>query len=233
MDIIDENKYNEIKNILFGCRNSNDAKYFIKLYLKKNPEPKNLAHNLFYSKIYNDSNDLVTFHEIMEKINECDNYEFCMKLINEFYPNKNNGGVQLKTLLKLMSKKNFPINTQDKNTNQIHIFNNQHKKNKKDKKNEFAKECPHCSMTYFGSENLTHVICGYTDNHQGYDWKGCTKDWCFSCGKKLCKSWNDDKLYLEPNRIHNSECCKKYAADNFESYENYCQCNNKYIKRDK
>ena len=222
MDIIDENKYEEIKNILSGCRNINDAKYLVKLYLKHNSELKKLAYSLLYGKIYDDCNDYNTFYEIINRINDSDNNDYCTKMINEFYPYKNSNNIQMKTLNKFINKKKFSkiFESNSENFNFVnnhnpHIFNINQNKNKKIKQNEIIKNCPHCLIPYIGHDGLTHVICGYHNQHQGFDWKGCTKDWCFSCGKKLCKSWNENKLYLEINRFHDSECCKKYASNVF------------------
>lgn len=244
MDIIDENKYNEIKNILLGCRNISDAKYFIKLYLKHNPESKKLADNLISGKFYDECNNLTIFNAIIEQINESNNYDFCMKLIEDNYNNNNNNNIQIKTLMKIINNK---VDLQKKNINEHKnkkfSFNStlnipqlnqicQTKTIKKQKSNEIVKKCPHCSYSYTGNENTLYVICGYNDNRQGYDWEGCTKDWCFVCGKKLCKLWDKDKLWLEPNRIHNSYCCKSQALENYELYDNYCQCNHKYVNRE-
>jgi hypothetical protein len=240
MDIIDENKYNEIRNILSGCKNIDDAKYIMKIYLRNNPESKKIAMSVLFGQTYEDNISSNILHEIMEKINNCSNYDMCLKLINEYYPNDNNNILKLKTLKKMLSKKEII-----KNNNSLHNINPHqnylininlncsNKQNKKIKQNEILKECPHCSKPYIGNENLTHVICGYNNSHQGFDWEGCTKDWCFSCGKKLCKSWIENKLYLEINRTHNFECCKKHASTNCELYGNYCQCNNKYVNRKK
>lgn len=239
MNIIDNDKYNEIRNILLGCKNINDAKYLTGLYLKKNPESKKLVYSLLFGKIYVDCNDLKLFSEIMKKIDECEYQDSCVKLINEFYPFKNNNNIQLKTLVRILNNKKKEIEKKPENYNLIHGFPTspqiffQNNYAKKTKQNENTKYCPHCSEKYIGTETTTHVICGYNDSHQGYNWTGCQKDWCFSCGKKLCKSWNENKLYLEPNRIHNSECCKQYATNICEQYNNYCQCSNKYVNRNR
>jgi hypothetical protein len=240
MDIIDENKYSEIKNILSGCKNIDDAKHIMKIYLRNNSESKKIALSILFGQTYEDNINESSFNDIMEKINNCSNYDICLKNINEYYPNDNINNIKLKTLKKMLNKKEiiknnsyFPINP---NSTQNYLFNinlNYFKKNKKLKQNEIVKECPHCSKPYIGNESITHVVCGYNNSHQGFDWEGCTKDWCFTCGKKLCKSWIEDKLYLEINRIHNFECCKKQAVSNCESYDNYCQCNNKYVNRKK
>ena len=84
--------------------------------------------------------------------------------------------------------------------------------------------CPHCGKKNTGTNSTEYIICGYTS--KGYDWKGCGKDWCFKCGKKLCKSWNFNHLYNKLNRKHDNKCCKTYAAKMGDVYlEQYCQCN--------
>lgn len=90
--------------------------------------------------------------------------------------------------------------------------------------------CPHCNKKNTGTNTSTYVICGY--NAKGYDWKGCGKDWCFKCGKKLCKNWTTDHLYNKQNRIHDNKCCKSFATKIEDQYpENYCCCKGvDYIK---
>jgi hypothetical protein len=248
MNIVDENKYNEIKNILLGCKNLDDAKYFMDFYIKKNPESKKLTTSIMYGKIYNDEClSHSDFLEIMNKMNNCMYQEQCAKLINELKLPKNNNDIQFKTLIRIMNNKkkaekvceeftnvnNFSYN---KGTLMFPSYNpnsitNPSKICKKYKHNEIQKECPHCGEIYNGAPTTTHVICGYSDNRNGYNWSGCQRDWCFSCEKKLCKSWHDNKLWLEPNKIHNSDCCKQSCSKNTENYNNYCQCNNKYVNR--
>jgi hypothetical protein len=217
MNIVDENKYNEFKNILNGCQSIGDAKYFAEIYLKQNPECKKLVYALLNGKSYSNKYDFKTYHNIMIKINKCDFQEDCIQIINDLYPNKNENDIQIMTLMRI-------INNKKKKDTDKYV--------KKIKSNDIIKHCPHCAEKYVGNLSTIHVICGYKDLHHGFDWIGCQKDWCFVCGKKLCKSWNDDKLFLEPNRIHNSECCKQDAFLNNESYLNhYCQCHNRYVDR--
>jgi hypothetical protein len=95
-----------------------------------------------------------------------------------------------------------------------------------------TKNCPHCSRECKNDINVEYTICGYNDPHVGYDLQGCTKDWCFKCGKMLCKSWGSDELFLPMNRYHNSECCKIHAKENSKQYlEEYCQCVNDNVLR--
>ena len=88
-----------------------------------------------------------------------------------------------------------------------------------------TKNCPHCGHFYKTNEkNKIYAICGYSTN-LGYDWTGCQKDWCFQCGKKLCKSWDTHDLNIIENRSHDDKCCKKDAKINKKDYKlEYCQC---------
>lgn len=221
MNIIDEIKYNEIKNIIEGCNNINDAKYFINLYVSKTQDTKKISEQLMESKYFYNVISLDNYCNILEKINNCEYKEDCEEILKNNNFDKQN--IKYKTIERIMdTKKNRNIkNSQNINT----LFK------KKIKFGEIEKFCPHCSKSYIGNDKTLYVVCGYEDKKLGYDWKGCQKDWCFHCNKKLCKNWNDNKLFLEQNRHHNSECCKKYAINNLDLYENYCKCNNKYVNR--
>ena len=92
------------------------------------------------------------------------------------------------------------------------------------------KSCPHCSRKYLKDINTTYVICGY--NNSGYDLKGCGKDWCFKCGKLLCKTWHVDSLYNMMNRYHDSICCHHHSKKSGYKYpDDYCQCKTNYVDR--
>lgn len=93
-----------------------------------------------------------------------------------------------------------------------------------------AKLCPHCSKKCIEHENIDYIVCGYS-SRSGYDWEGCGYDWCFHCGKKLCKQWNKDQLYNKFNRFHNDKCCRKASKNRSEYLNEYCQCNNMYVRR--
>lgn len=86
-----------------------------------------------------------------------------------------------------------------------------------------SKPCPHCGTVYSMPNKTTYVICGYTNG--AFDWKGCKRDWCFNCGKKLCKKWNRDRLFIHSNRFHTISCCKKYALKIGYEPADYCDCN--------
>jgi hypothetical protein len=216
MDIIDENKYREFKNILSGCKTITDARYFGDLYIKRNPESKRMVISLLNGKKYGNKKDIKTFQKLLEKCVEMTSYEI-IEMIQENYNLKDkDDDIQIRTLMRVAKYKKGHANS----------------KIKKAKNGEITKNCPYCNHTYSGTAETTHVICGYNDNHSGYDWNGCQRDWCFSCGKKLCKSWDENKLWLECNRIHNNICCHQHAEKSGSNYESeYCKCSNKYVHR--
>lgn len=227
MDIIDEMKYNEFKHILLGCKNSLDANYFADAYIKKNPEVRKLIIGMVNGKKYTCCKDFRLMQKIMKECNNCEYYEDAINVIKEYFPNKekDTNNVQYRTLMRIAeSKKHINFNENSAKT----LFM------RKNKPGIITKNCPHCSKPYTGNNETTYVICGYHDTQYGYDWKGCGNDWCFSCGKMLCKSWDENKLFVEPNRIHNGECCKRHAQTHKKIYmEDYCHCNNKYVIRGK
>jgi len=246
MDIIDENKYNEFKNILLGCKTINDAEYFADLYIKKNPETKKLVIGLLHGKKYN--SNYINFHMmqmIMEKCNICQTQEEVLQIINEYFPckDKNNDNFAYKNKINKIKEDNYINNVQYKTLiriakNKKQISEKEHNKNlfyRKDKsESTIVKHCPHpgCGRAFHGTNETKYVICGYENDNKGIDWYGCRRDWCFSCGKMLCKEWGQHQLHVDCNRIHDSECCKKHSIINKKIYlSDYCQCDNKYVKR--
>ena len=94
---------------------------------------------------------------------------------------------------------------------------------------KIEKECPHCGKMNKAPLGTKYIVCGIdTMGILPIDNVGnsCLNDWCFSCGKKLCKNWYEHKLYEEENRTHNNVCCKQHAIKHNNNYPNdYCQCN--------
>jgi hypothetical protein len=95
---------------------------------------------------------------------------------------------------------------------------------------QIEKCCPHCEKKNMAPLGTVYIICGVDSQGlkpiNNYD-ESCLNDWCFDCGKKLCKNWNKDNLFVVGNRIHNNECCRKHAQKNGNKYpEDYCQCEN-------
>lgn len=123
--------------------------------------------------------------------------------------------IQLNTLKRLIKNKPVKSTTYDKDHLTIKI-----------------QQCPHCKNKNIGYSNSFYVICGYSE--KGFDWKGCGKDWCFRCEKKLCKNWNFDLLFNKLNRYHDGKCCKSNAIRIGDKYpDDYCQCQNENVNRNK
>lgn len=224
MNIIDTNKYVEFKNILSGCRTILDAYYFAELYIKKNPEMKGLVYSMINGKRYDNALDFKTMKSILDSLNDCEYMDSAREII-DMYTSKNIDNTQIRSLLKISANK--PIRPPNKIDNEkvISVVSN-------DKPNLITRPCPHCSHLCSVDPGSEYVICGYTNMKVGYDWKGCGKDWCFLCGKILCKTWDTNELFLEMNRYHDSECCKNHSRENFRKYpEEYCSCQSKHVNR--
>jgi hypothetical protein len=213
--MIDEDKYREFKYIISGCRTLFDAIYFGDLYTKRHPEMKELVNNIINGKRYEKILCFKNMKMLSEKILEEKYREDAEDLINYNAIDKTDL-TQIKTLMRLArNKPSKPYEIKKINPKLI------------------DKRCPHCSKINTYDMNKSYIICGYTDDHVGYDWHGCGKDWCFKCDKMLCKTWDKNSLFITANRYHNSECCKKHAKENNKNYiEEYCQCNNTNVNRE-
>lgn len=215
MNIININKYTEFSHILNGCRTILDAVYFANIYSLRNPEMYNIIYSMVYGKRYEKVLDFKTMIIIIETIKNSDNKDSIDNLIYDLIysdAKKTTDPAQIKTIMRLRSSKIFIQND---------IIVQNHNKNIK----LISKKCPHCNNSCLLNENHKYVICGYTDTHTGYDWNGCGKDWCFKCGKKLCKSWIENNLHVEINRTHNKECCHTHSKIHGFNYpDDYCIC---------
>lgn len=215
------NEYNQV--LLFyndynERTNNNIEKGLLKSLLNKYKFVKKIDPHIFYVYI-----DLIKSYSIYKDIE---------KLINEI-KNKTNDEAQLNTLNRIIKYKNemnskfdpidLLLSDESDLSDEFNLYGNLRK---------IYKPCPHCNKLFIGTKKTNYLICGFTD--KGFDWKGCGKDWCFVCGKKLCKSWNINQLFNIDNRCHNDKCCKSYAHKLTESYKkNYCQCENWYVNRNK
>jgi len=214
---IDKNKYDEFKHILSGCRTILDAYYFGFLYNKHNVEMKGLVGSMINGKRYEQVIDLKTMSSTLETLNNCVYREDAEEIIET---KKTLDTTQLRTLMRMAkNKQSRPINRPRIDP-------------PAEKKILVTKNCPHCLRECKTDVNVEYTICGYSDQHVGYDLQGCTKDWCFKCGKMLCFSWGQDELFLPMNRYHDDECCKLHAKENFKQYlEEYCHCSNNNVCR--
>jgi len=217
INIIDINKFNEFKHILSGCDNKKDAKFMADLYKIENIGSDKIVTSLLEGKKYNNNKDFESIVKILEKCVSCVYFEDVVNVINDNftkYDNEDNN-LQYKSCYRIAKSKQSYKNTETKKKN-----------------DRVVKLCPHCSRPYLGNTNTVYAICGYSDTRNGYDWQGCQKDWCFLCEKKLCKSWDENRLNIEPNRIHNCECCKLHSNKHGLSYiDEYCHCTHKYVNR--
>jgi hypothetical protein len=209
MDIIDATKCNEFKHILSGCRNILDAYYFAEIYSKRCPEMKHIFYSMCNGKRYDKIIDYRGMKNMLEDFNEHsykDDYYIDDLSQNTIDEN------QINSIKRINNNKIVrPIidSTIRIEENEIII----------------TKQCPHCKTDRDAHPDTKYIICGFVSSRVGYDWKGCGKDWCFGCGKMLCKSWNTHKLFLEENRTHDKSCCSKHAEENNYVYpDDYCMC---------
>lgn len=224
MDILDKNKYVEFSHILSGCRTITDAYFFAEIYIKSNPEMNTLIYSMVNGKRYDQVLDLKTIKSVLENANEQkykdDAEEYCENFIQ-----KTNDPIQKKTFNRIVKDKpHKPADMMKKKVESTcdAIVLAQ----------LVTKQCPHCGSGNTCGVDTKYTICGYSNSLTGYDWKGCGKDWCFECGKMLCKSWDTNKLLLQSNRFHGENCCKHHASISNRDYiQNYCQCSNKNVCR--
>lgn len=191
----------ELKNILEGCHSIIDAHFFRIHYKNKYPQYEQLINSFIDGYSYFDNIDIISKQEIINDINNCEDRHKAYDII-EKNASKSNDKIFTDCIEKIANNKSY------KNEEPKDIF----------------KYCPHCDHKINAPKDTTYIICGYHDSNIGYDQKGCGKDFCFSCGKKLCKNWFQDDLHNELNRVHDDSCCVIKAIENDENYSNYCQC---------
>lgn len=82
--------------------------------------------------------------------------------------------------------------------------------------------CPHCGRQWKKDARCNYVICGEVAKGVLVP-DSCGRDFCFNCGKKLCKTY--DMLQQGKYRKHHKFCCRNVAHRLGEDYlANYCQC---------
>lgn len=209
--------YVEFKHILSGCDTILDALNFANIFIEKYPDDREMIFSLVNGQKYMESLDINTKQDILNDIHKAHTKEDALEIMDKL-KDKNYDDVYKRTMVRLSNRKyNRPLD--------IKVVK---------KKSVISKNCPHCGYSVQASPNANYVICGYSNGigNKGIDWDGCGRDWCFQCGKILCKKWHDHGLYLEMNRMHNDECCVKHSKETGKKYpEDYCQCSTKYISR--
>ncbi len=228
------------------CKYKYFFEFYQKLYrLKSYEKVMDLYHNFIYTNDINEIEkkliDSLIYKENYTKKLPYEKFKMCIETINNIkYKNYTNDVYdelleltdqksQVDTIKRLIYKKSnsfgYLCNNNDNNNdndNDQDIDNN----------TKITKRCPYCSKSYSDYYSTTdYVICGYSS--KGFDWEGCGHDWCFKCGKKLCKCWNINELYNKLNRYHNNRCCRLHAYKTDSSYpEDYCYCgDNKHVNR--
>jgi len=203
---------NEFKDKIIQAHDYQDAKSIVEIALAmtSNNIEKKIINSLIFQSRYNKKMELEKFMLYMDILVNMKYYNDAQLIIGDIEMHINDN-VQLNTLKRII--KNKPNRNIGYNEDIIKY-----------------KDCPHCGRRRHGSDDICYVICGYTN--RGYDWKGCGKDWCFKCGKKLCKNWNLDMLFNKINRIHDGKCCKAHANKYRIAYDgNYCECSNEFVDR--
>lgn len=196
-------KYNKYKNIISGAKSMVDINF-----IKKNI---GIDNDIIFNTIIKSHNydDKIGCHEminICNKLDEMKYFDECKKYL-EYYSYKFDT-TQNEVITKILSSKKNTITYID-----LPLV---------------EKQCPHCGKINKARFDTTYIVCGVDpsgivpiDNYDNY----CLKDWCFQCGKKLCKSWYEDRLFDVNNRIHDDNCCRNHAKANDYKYpEEYCQC---------
>jgi len=198
---MNKEEYIKIMNIISGTNTFIDANRIIECIGKKDDE---VINNILRSKKFdNGVLNFVEINDIIEKVNKLtyiDEYEIFIREIID--TKKISDLVQLNVLNRIGNSKLF-----------------------RSYDGKITKKCPHCNHLMTMIADTTYVVCGYINETVGFDGSGCQRDWCFKCGKKLCKSWGENELYINKNREHDGKCCKMYAIFNNEDFEKeYCHC---------
>lgn len=206
--------YNKFNHVLSGCVTILDALYFVNKYIKLYPESSKILYSMVYGKQYDSVIDFRTFNKKLIQLNTYSFKEDVNKNIT-IYINQGLNKIQEISLLRIsyIKPSYSPL------INNVSL-----------NKNNISKSCPHCKQTYINDNDVNYIICGY--NSHGYDWKGCCNDWCFKCGKMLCKNFTTHKLFVETNKIHTFICCREHAQKTNHLYpDDYCQCININVQR--
>jgi hypothetical protein len=198
--------YNILRGILDGINTIEDG-----IKVKVNDDDKKLWEIMICSKIYKKMYGFNSFIDLINELNKITNKEEANNYIltmGDMFDE-----AQINTVTRIINEKPSRQKMEKKN---INLFT--------------VKKCPHCGTSKMASLFVSYIICGYTEN--GIDNIGCYHDWCFKCGKKLCKEWIKDNLHVETNRKHDGKCCKKYAEEHGMDYLNdFCQCINVNVDR--
>ena len=192
------------KTIFLSLENIKDINKVSNL-LNLNTDDKIIINNYFNTK---NLPRKISYDDFINLINDLNNLKFKEDILEILHKisNKTNDIVQINTIIRIANMK-------------------PNKTNNKFKRFKIKHNCPHCNISNMIDYDTDYAICGYTDVKNGYNWEGCGRDWCTKCGKKLCKKWNENELFIPENRIHNSKCCLLYCNKIDNNYViDFCQC---------
>lgn len=171
--------------------------------INKTPIEIDMIRNIYTSIRETRDDRLIGFlryRDIIDNIIESNDRSHIMKMINDLH-NYKLSDAQKAIILRIMRHKHITY-----------------------KKDEIiVKPCPHCGKELLLPVGSTYAICGRMMSMDQYT-GGCGRDWCFLCGKKLCKSWDKNKLFMHSKRKHTSTCCIKYAKKNKLRTNDMCRC---------
>lgn len=197
-------KYYKYKNLFSGINTKNDIDFFIS---RCKSEDLNIIHSIVRSQNYQDIPGITDVYDILDKLKGC-KYRQDIENILQDYPKYKNDSFQSTIFKDIMDS--YPVYVQPIYKNLTYT----------------AKVCPHCGKNTIAPSDTGYIVCGF--DPQGIDMPNetdCSNDWCFKCGKKLCRNWFTDNLFNDINRIHNDICCKNHANTNkFKYPEEYCMC---------
>lgn len=212
-------EFNRYKNIFSGLRTIPDC-YYILSKLEVDTKTREIILSIIEEKKRNTDKNL-DMKTMIEIVNELDSYKYREDVYAQIphFMTKTNNLAQIRTFTRIANSK--PLRPEYMSMSKL----------KYKYHNLVTKKCPHCNHECKAAKFTEYVICGYQHNG-GYDWEGCGKDWCFKCGKILCKSWDSNMLFIEENRVHNGICCARHAEINEKKYpDDYCQCKNLFVNR--
>lgn len=204
-------KYDMYKKIFSGARNVDDINFLRELC----PEQDKKIIDIVISPITHQKIGYVQMSKIIDSLNKIEYIEECEQYIKNIYKsNITRENKNTKSILTLNSDVISNIISSKKHDDRyIEIFTED-------------KKCPHCGEINTAPIGTSYIVCGVdTFGKIPICDKKCMNDWCFLCGKKLCKNWYNDNLYVYKNRSHNDICCRIHARDNgFKYPDEYCQC---------
>ncbi len=165
----------------------------------------------------------IPYDDFITLLDDLNNLKYKEEIIENLHQlkNKTNDVAQINTIIRIANTK--PDKYAGKTINTIKY---------KNKSFGIKQNCPHCGVSNITDYDTYYAICGYTDVKNGYNWEGCGRDWCTRCGKKLCKKWSENNLFIQENQFHDSKCCTKYSSKINSNYHvEFCQCYNNYVNR--